>query len=100
MSPRSKKEYLKAIYLRYKYASKKEKSIILNEFCINCGYHRKHATRLLRKYKRFARPEPEKRGRPSIYDKAYIKEPLKRIWLKVIFSSCLQKSIYSPKYGT
>ena len=82
MSPRSKKEYLKAIYLRYKYASKKEKSVILDEFCSNCNYHRKHATRLLKKHKRFAKAKPEKRGRPSIYDKPFIKEPLKRIWLK------------------
>ena len=82
MSPRSKKEYLDAIYLRYRYASKKEKSIILDEFCINCGYHRKYATRLLKNYKRFHKRKSRKRGRPSTYDKASIKEPLKRIWLK------------------
>jgi hypothetical protein len=32
MSPRSKKEYFKTIFLRYKKASPKEKTVILNEF--------------------------------------------------------------------
>lgn len=82
MSPQSKKEYLEAIHQRYKYASKKEKSVILDEFCRNCNYHRKHAIRLLKKHKRFTKRKPKKRGRPSIYDKSCIKEPLKRIWLK------------------
>jgi len=33
MSPRSKREYLEAIFLRYKGASRKEKTTILDEFC-------------------------------------------------------------------
>jgi len=48
MSPRSKKEYVEAIFLRYKHASRKEKTTILNEFCTVCGYHRKYAIRLLK----------------------------------------------------
>ena len=32
MSPRSKKEYFETIFLRYKKASRKEKTVILNEF--------------------------------------------------------------------
>jgi hypothetical protein len=81
MSPGAKMEYLKKIYPRYKKASKKEKTIILNEFCINCGHHRKHAIRLLNNYKRFTKPKPKKRGRPSMYNKDSVIEPLKRIWL-------------------
>lgn len=38
MSPRSKQEYVKAIVTRYKYASKQEKTAILNEFCTVCNY--------------------------------------------------------------
>jgi hypothetical protein len=53
MSPRSKKEYIEAIYLRYKNASRKQKTPILNEFCATLNFHRKHAIRLLRKFKRF-----------------------------------------------
>lgn len=81
MSPRARMEYLESIHLRYKRASLKEKGIILDEFCVNCGYHRKHAIRLLNNFKRFTKPRPKKRGKPSIYNKDCILEPLKRIWL-------------------
>lgn len=60
MSPRSKQEYLEAIYLRYKKASQKEKTTILDKFCLNCGYHRKHAIRLLTHFKRFTKSKPKK----------------------------------------
>ena len=47
MSQKSKWEYLKAIYTRYRKASKKLRALILNEFCQVCGYNRKYAIRLL-----------------------------------------------------
>jgi hypothetical protein len=47
MSQSSKKDYLKKIYPRYQKADVREKRRILDEFCANCGYHRKHAIRLL-----------------------------------------------------
>lgn len=81
MSPRARMEYLETIYLRYKRASLKEKTLILNEFCLNCGYHRKHAIRVLNNFKRFTKPKPKKRGKPSKYDKPSVIEPVKRIWL-------------------
>jgi hypothetical protein len=74
-------EYLETIYLRYKRASLKQKTLILNEFCLNCGHHRKHAIRLLNNFKRFTKPKPKKRGKPSKYNKPSVLEPLKRIWL-------------------
>jgi len=74
-------EYLETIYLRYKKASLKGKTLILNEFCLNCGYHRKHAIRLLSHFKRFTKPKPKKRGRPSTYKDPSILQPLKKIWL-------------------
>jgi len=77
----AKMEYLETIYLRYKRASRKEKSTILNEFCQNCSYHRKHAIRTLNNFKRFTKPIPKKTGAPSMYNKPSIIEPLKRIWL-------------------
>lgn len=43
MSPASKREYVEAIFLRYNKASRKLKTVILNEFCAACGYHRKYA---------------------------------------------------------
>ncbi len=47
MGQKSKWEYLKAIYTRYRKVSKKLRCQILNEFCQVCGYHRKYAIRLL-----------------------------------------------------
>lgn len=82
MSPRSKREYLEAIFLRYKQAeTRKQKTKILDEFCKVCGYHRKHAIRLLRTFKRFTKPKPRKRGRPSTYNHPAILSALERIWL-------------------
>ena len=81
MSPRSKKEYVETIFLRYKQATRKQKILILNEFCATSGYHRKHAIRLLRKYKRFQKPKPKKPGRTPFYAQPSILKVLKRIWL-------------------
>src|SRR4030043_2292609 len=81
MSPRARMEYLETIYLRYKKASTKQKTLILNEFCLNCGYHRKHAIRLIKHFKRFTKPKPKKRAKPSKYNKPPVLEPLKKIWL-------------------
>lgn len=47
MSRKSKWEYLIAIYSRYRQASPATRQQILDEFCATCGYHRKHAIRLL-----------------------------------------------------
>ncbi len=57
MSPRSKREYVEAVFLRYKRSSRKTKTRILDEFCATCGYHRKYAIQLLRGFKRFAKPQ-------------------------------------------
>lgn len=81
MSPGAKMEHLESVYLRYKKSSRPEKTLILNEFCATCGYHRKHVIRLLKNFKRFTKPKLQKRGAPSLYNKPSITEPLKRIWL-------------------
>ena len=47
MSHRSRWEYFRAIYARYRQADGKLKQVILNEFCANTGYNRKYAIRLL-----------------------------------------------------
>src|SRR5512139_878423 len=81
MSPRSKKEYTETVFLRYKKASRKEKNLILNEFCTTLVYHRKHAIRVLRKFKRFRKTQKQKPGRPPFYSQPQILKPLKKIWL-------------------
>lgn len=80
MSPRSKREYLTAIVKRYRASSRTLKTIILNEFCSACGYHRKHALRLLRTFRPFTQKPQAKRGRKPSYDPETIMVPLKRIW--------------------
>jgi len=47
MAQQSKRDYLRSIYPRYRQAGRKEKTVILEEFIRVCGYHRKHALRLL-----------------------------------------------------
>lgn len=81
MSSRSKREYLEAIYRRYKAGTRNQKKRILDEYCAACGYHRKHAIRLLKKFRRFSRPKHKKKGRAPIYQTEAILVPLKRIWL-------------------
>src|SRR4030066_1786676 len=80
MSPQFKREYVEAVFLRYKKASRSEKTAILDEFCATCNCHRKHAIRVLRKFKRFVKPKAKKRGRASVYNKEPILNPLKLIW--------------------
>ena len=66
MSPQSKREYREAVHLRYKNATRHEKTAILDEFCATCGCHRKHAIRVLKRFKRFTRPKPKRRGKPPV----------------------------------
>ena len=47
MGHKAKWEYFRAIYERYHKAGRRLKHVILNEFCLNTGYHRKYAIRLL-----------------------------------------------------
>jgi hypothetical protein len=54
VSRKAIREYIKAIYTRYRKASKDIKQIILNEFCSTTGYNRKYAIR------KFNDPAPEK----------------------------------------
>jgi hypothetical protein len=81
MSPQSKREYRETVHLRYKKASRNEKTSILDEFCATCGCHRKHAIRVLKGFKRFTKPKPKRRGKPSLYQNEAILNPLKEIWL-------------------
>ncbi len=48
MGKKSKFEYWKAIYSRYRKATKSVRIEMLNEFCHICGYNRKYAIGLLK----------------------------------------------------
>jgi hypothetical protein len=81
MSPQSKKEYLEAIFKRYKKATKAQKHLILDEFCTATQYHRKHAIRLLGGFKRFSKSQPKPRGPKPVYRAPELLKALKKIWL-------------------
>lgn len=76
---RSRREYLEAIRGRYCKASRKEKAVILDEFCVNCGYNRKYAIRLLRKKKDVTLSQ-RRPGPRSTYGDESLLLALKRIW--------------------
>jgi hypothetical protein len=78
MGGNSRLEYLAAIRLRYHEASRQEKTVILNEFCAVCGYHRKHALRLLNRREKRPKKRP---GRKPRYHSPKLIKALKRIWL-------------------
>ncbi len=77
MSKISKREYLIAVKSKYRKASKKKKSQLLDDFCDFTGMHRKAVLRLInsrlpRKWKRY-------KPRPKYYDQPVI-DALKVIW--------------------
>ncbi len=47
MGHEARGEYFRAIYGRYQQGDRRARQAILNEFCLNTGYHRKYAIRLL-----------------------------------------------------
>jgi hypothetical protein len=77
MSLQSRREYLQQIRERYHRVRRLFKSKILDEFCANCGHHRKHALRLLSLKARPAlgRPGPAPRYGPQVLS------VLKKVWL-------------------
>ncbi len=77
MVQKTKREYVEAIRSRYKKAGLEGKQRILDEFCAVCGYHRKHALRLLN---RSAVAQKRKPGRPSEYGEPE-RKVLEVIWL-------------------
>jgi len=63
---KAKWEYFRAIYERYRTAGQKMKQAILNEFCVNTGYQRKYAIRLLNGPAPGKRPERASRRRRGL----------------------------------
>jgi len=64
---KGKWEYFRAIYGRYHKAGRKAKQVILNEFCLTTGYHRKYAIRLLNGPQSGKRPDQRVRRRGLSY---------------------------------
>jgi len=70
------REYAEAVRKRYLKASKKDKKLMLDEFCRTTGYHRKAAIRLLRHP---SSGSSARRGRKAKYGLAIV-QPLKTLW--------------------
>jgi len=82
MSAQSKYEYSTAIRERYQHASRKDKTMILDEFCMVCGYHRKYAIRLLNAPHVADRPANlSRRGRKKVYAAPVIVDVLRDLWV-------------------
>ncbi len=77
MSLEQKKAYLERIRRRYKKSTRRQKAMILDEFCSVCEYNRKYAIRMLLKKQRKKRKPP---GRKPKYDATNLLGPLKEIW--------------------
>ena len=65
MGHKSRWEYFRAIYGRYQKGDRKARQAILNEFCLNTGYHRKYAIRLLNGASPGRREAPEGSAKAS-----------------------------------
>lgn len=79
MSQASRRDYLQRIYPRYRQASRAERGPILDEFCANCGYHRKYAIRLLNGAPPKGRPKRKRRRRGVTYGVELV-SVLKAVW--------------------
>lgn len=79
MSLSAKREALARIHGRYQRAGRPHKKLILDEFCILCGYHRKAAVRLLNRP--LSSAPPKRSGPKIIYEPAEVLPALKAIWL-------------------
>jgi transposase InsO family protein len=79
MSLSAKREYLAKVHGRYQRAGRGHKTRILDEFCLNCGYHRKVAVRLLgRPLGQGVRKRP---GPKPTYEPEVLLPMLKEVWL-------------------
>ena len=67
MGQKAKWEYFRAVYERYHKAGREAKQMMLNEFCLNTGYHRKYAIRLLNGAPPGKQPERRRRERRPRY---------------------------------
>src|SRR3990167_5794150 len=76
MSMPTRREYLKQIYKRYRFSNRQDKTLILDEFCLNTGYQRKYATRILNGPLKESVPRT---GRRETYTAEHVYY-LKKIW--------------------
>jgi hypothetical protein len=73
--------YVGHLKIRYIQASRKEKKLILDEFCQTSGYDRKYVIKLFKKSVKLQKQSSKnKRGRKKTYNPGLVLAPLKEIW--------------------
>lgn len=87
MDMHSKDELTGMVAPRYWRASKKEKSVILKEFCLNSGYEHKYAIKKLRKYFLYPVKSKQKRIRRRQSEYMIIKPTIRTLWNTMDFPS-------------
>ena len=95
VSAQSKREYMQAIYQRYRQAARPEKGRILDEFCQVTRSHRKHAIRLLNGPAPGPARPPQRRART--YSPAVI-EALRAIWEAAGYPWSLRLKALLPRW--
>ena len=78
--------YIKQLSTRYRQATKKEKGLMLDEFCSTSGYSRKHAIKMINGIKKHERMTQrgrirKKPGPNPVYTSKELIQALKTIWL-------------------
>ena len=80
MGGRSKWEYFREIFRRYRGASRQEKGRILEEFCRVCGYNRKYAIRKLSGPPPGSKPRVRRRGVRGPHYGSRVVSILRGVW--------------------
>ena len=78
MNREAKYQYMQTLRERYLRGNKKEKGLILDEYCRNTGQERKYAGKKFRYKNGLRRPEQRKK-RKEYYD-GYVRTVLAKIW--------------------
>lgn len=93
----SRNELTQTVALRYVRATKREKSVILREFCLNTGYEHKYAIKKL--HKAFLHPgkKKEKQTRKKRSQYMMIKATVKQLWDVADFPSATRLHAILPE---
>ena len=93
MGPHSVREYAAALRPRYRFASRRDKSRLLDEFCRATGRHRKVAIRILRRRPQRSAPRA---GRPREYG-ILLRPVLEELWEASDFLCSKRLAPYLPE---
>jgi transposase InsO family protein len=98
MKTTSRKDYLQRIFQRYRNAGSSEKGHILDEFCANCGYHRKYAIRLLNGAPPASKPVSRPRRRRKVSYGVQVISILEAVWEAADYPWSLRLKALLPQW--